>query len=79
MDKAFIQQMLEEAGIRLDLTDVTLARELWNMIPSEKLQAFSDVIIGHCAEHCRPLLPHGQLVVLLIDDLGEVRGASGDR
>lgn len=79
MDKTFIQQMLEEAGIRLDLTDVTLARELWNMIPSEKLQAFSDVIIGHCAEHCRPLLPHGQLVVLLIDDLGEVRGASGDR
>ena len=48
MDKEFISQMLEEAGCHLDLSTLTLARDLWKMIPPEKTEAFCRVVIGHC-------------------------------
>ena len=70
MDKAFISQMLREAGIDLDLSDLTLARELWERIPQEKLQDFAAVVINHCARYCAPLLPNGHLTLLLITDTG---------
>ncbi len=72
MDKAFITQMLHEAGINLDLSDLTLARELWERIPQEKLQDFSRVVITHCTRHCAPLLPNGDLTLLLITDAGRI-------
>ena len=34
MDKAFIKKMLEEAGCHTDISQLTLARDLWNIIPS---------------------------------------------
>ena len=70
MDKAFISQMLREANIDLDLSDLTLARELWDRIPQEKLQDFAAVVINHCARYCAPLLPNGHLTLLLITDTG---------
>ena len=72
MDKAFISQMLHEAGIDLDLSDLTLARELWERIPQEKLQDFARVVITHCTRHCAPLLPNGDLTLLLITDTGRI-------
>ncbi|MBR1388413.1 MAG: cobalamin biosynthesis protein CbiD [Prevotella sp.] len=72
MDKAFIQQMLEESGISIDISDITLARELWEKIPSDRLSSFAHTIISHCAEHCVPLLPNGHLTILLIDDEGKI-------
>ena len=72
MDKLFIQQMLEEANIAIDISTITLARELWEMIPQEKLQHFATTIIRHCAVYCTPLLPNGQLTILLIDDNGKI-------
>lgn len=72
MDKLFIQQMLEETNIAIDLSEITLARELWEKIPKEKLQDFATTIIRHCAKHCRPLLPNGVLTILLIDDNGKI-------
>ena len=72
MDKAFVGQMLAEAGLHLDLSNITLARELWQAIPHDSLQAFCDVVIGHCAAYCRPLLPQGRLTLLLIDDEGTI-------
>ena len=72
MDKDFIRQMLREAGISLNLSGITLARELWCLIPSVKLQAFCEVVIRHCACHCRPLLPDGTLEILLIDEEGHI-------
>jgi cobalt-precorrin-5B (C1)-methyltransferase len=70
MDLGFIQQMLQESGITIDISDITLARELWERIPSEQLQDFAQTVIRHCAEHCLPLLPNGELTILLIDDNG---------
>ena len=72
MDKDFIRLMLAEAGCDIDISDITLAREIWEKLPSEKLQSFANTIIRHCAEHCSPLLPNGTLTVLLIDDEGTI-------
>ena len=72
MDKAFIQLMLEESGCSIDISDITLARELWAMIPSDRVNTFASTIINHCAEHCNPLLPNGSLIILLIDDDGNI-------
>ena len=72
MDKAFIQQMLQESGISIDISDMTLARELWERIPECGRIPFARVVISHCAEHCDPLLPHGELTILLIGDDGTI-------
>jgi len=72
MDKDFIRKMLTETHCDIDISDITLARELWERLPSEKLQAFASTIIRHCATHCNPLLPNGTLTILLIDDEGNI-------
>ena len=72
MDKAFIQQILTESACDIDISHITLARELWDRLPSDKLTTFADTIIRHCAQHCAPLLPNGNLTILLIDDKGNI-------
>ena len=72
MDKAFIQQMLHESGISIDISDMTLARELWERIAEDGRTTFARTVIRHCHEHCDPLLPNGELLVLLIDDNGKI-------
>ena len=72
MDKAFIANMLQEAGITVDLSAVTLARELWTLVPQEQLQDLADAIITRCLSVCKPLLPEGELTVLLISDEGDI-------
>ena len=74
MDKAFISEMLEEAGIHLDISTLTLARELWEIIPEQKIQDFASTIIRHCERYCKPLLPNGTLTILLISDEGQIYG-----
>ena len=72
MDKEFVMGMLHEAGINIDISDLTLARQLWDRIPQERLQDFATVVINHCAHYCAPLLPKGMLTILLIDDNGKI-------
>ena len=72
MDKAFVKQLLDEAHCDVDITSITLARELWDLLPKEKAKAFAQVIISHCADHCAPLLPNGSLTILLITDEGAI-------
>ena len=72
MDKAFVKQLLDEAHCDVDITPITLARELWDLLPKEKAKAFAQVIISHCADHCAPLLPNGSLTILLITDEGMI-------
>ena len=70
MDKAFISEMLHEAGCQADLEKITLARELWQVIPPNKIEDFCHVVLQHCMDHCRPLVPQAHLTILLIDDDG---------
>jgi cobalt-precorrin-5B (C1)-methyltransferase len=72
MDKAFIQQMLNEAGCDIDISNITLAREIWEKLPEDKLSTFAKIIINHCADYCKPLLPNGNLTIMLIDDDGNI-------
>ena len=72
MDLEFIRQMLRESGITIDISDITLARELWERIASTQLDAFAKTVIRHCADYCNPLLPDGSLTILLIDDDGHI-------
>ena len=74
MDLDFIQQMLQESGIKIDISDITLARELWERISSDKLKDFAHTVIRHCATYCNPLLPKASLTILLIDDNGVIYG-----
>ena len=70
MNKAFISEMLHEAGCQADLEKITLARELWQAIPPDKTEDFCRVVLQHCMNHCRPLVPLARLTLLLIDDDG---------
>lgn len=71
-DHAFLQQLLKEAGCDIDISAVTLVRELWNLLPEERIGTFVGVVGEHCHQHCQPLLPRGELTLLLIDDDGKV-------
>ncbi|MBR1484773.1 MAG: cobalt-precorrin-5B (C(1))-methyltransferase, partial [Prevotella sp.] len=72
MNKTFIAQMMQEAGCPHDIGHITLARELWDVIPRNQIAAFARVVIAHCHRHCDPLLPQGELTILLIDDQGTI-------
>ena len=72
MDMDFIQQMLNESGVTVDISDITLARELWEIIPSSQVEDFASVVISHCYKYCKPLLPSGELTILLIDENGKI-------
>lgn len=72
MDKDFIRQLLQEAGCETDISDITLARELWERIPECGRIPFAQTVIRHCHEHCDALLPKGALTILLIDDEGKI-------
>ena len=78
MNKAFIIQMLKESGcdtkVIEQIASITLARELWGIIPSEQIETFCRTVIRHCLTHCVPLLPQGQLTILLIDNNGGIHG-----
>ena len=76
MDKDFLRQLLDEAHCDIDISDLTLARELWERLPTDGRTEFARTVIRHCAHHCDPLLPHGHLTILLIDDNGNIYGNS---
>lgn len=76
MDLDFIASMLVEAGCDTATINkartLTLARELWTLLPAECLQPFASVVIKHCHQHCDQLLPEGDLQILLIDEKGRI-------
>ena len=72
MDKTFISDILNEANINIDISHITLAREIWERLSPEKQQDFANVVISHCATYCKPLLPNGELTILLIADDGTI-------
>ena len=72
MDKVFVGKMLDEAGCVLDLERLTLARELWTLVPEKKREAFCRVVISHCLACCQPHVPQAELTILLIADDGTI-------
>lgn len=76
MNRDFIISMAREAGCGEDvytrINGITLARELWDLIPASLLPTFTQTVIDHCYHHCAPLLPHGELTILLISEDGRI-------
>lgn len=54
------------------IRQMNLARELWDIIPTNELKKFCKLLIEHCHRHCAPLLPNGELTILLITENGEI-------
>ena len=78
MNKAFLQQVAEECGCSAAagkvINRITLARELWTELTNDDAHRFFTAIISHCMKHCAPLLPKGQLNIILIDEEGHIIG-----
>ena len=76
MNKEFIKQMAREAGCNEstinEIDTITLARELWEKIPANKIEDFCKNIIHHCHNCCDPLLPDGKLSILIIGEKGDI-------
>ena len=79
MDKAFISEMLEEAGIHLDISTLTLARELWEKIPEQKILDFASTIIRHCESYCRTAAMTGAPIRAVTELTGKAPSKPGIR
>ena len=77
MDRDFIAEMLKSINCPKEISDrayrLTLARELWDIIPENLLQGFANEVKSRCKTVCGPLCPEANLTVLLIDDDGHIK------
>lgn len=78
MNKRFLLDLARQTGCDektlARVEGMNLARELWDILPPGKIEAFCGLLIGNCLHHCAPLLPQGKLTILLITEKGEVHG-----
>ena len=78
MDRTFVAQLLREADCSSEaiahVEMLTVARELWGILSPTEAHRLAAVILRHCRQHCAPLLSHGQLTILLIDDKDGIYG-----
>lgn len=76
MNKDFLKQVARTAGCSVKtekvIDAVTLARELWTLLPQDEQNKFFPQLLNLCYKHCSPLLPKGELTILLITEEGEI-------
>lgn len=76
MDRQFIAQMALHAGVPASamakIQSMTLARELWQIIPEEKLEAFTNVVRCHCMDTLKPFLANSDLTIHILTDEGSI-------
>lgn len=77
MNKDFLHSVAAEAGclsptLAVINNQITLARELWEILPENELPAFVRCILQLCRQHCAPLYPDGELTILLISEKGVI-------
>ena len=72
MDRDFIASMLVEAGcdefVVEKAHDITLARELWDIIPQDKIGSFLSVLTAHCHKACDHIMTKEQLEIIILKD-----------
>ncbi len=76
MNKDFLREVALSAGCGGEtlavIEKITLARELWTLLSAEDLQAFCSRLLELCHQYCDPLLPEGELTILLISEEGKI-------
>ena len=76
MDRDFIAELLKDAGCAEDIVNkaytITLARELWSVIPLKELRSFIKIVIEKCTECCKEVTQEAHLSVLLIDENNKI-------
>ncbi|MDR0657901.1 MAG: cobalt-precorrin-5B (C(1))-methyltransferase CbiD [Mediterranea sp.] len=76
MNKAFLTSIARQAGCSGETAEaigsITLARELWTLIPAKEHPSFFSLLIRLCHERCDPLLPEGALTILLVNEDGGI-------
>lgn len=70
IDTSLLARIAEKAGVEAEVVErirqLTIARELWTLIPAEQMPAFAEELLYLCRQVCAPLLPHGELTIHLI-------------
>ena len=76
MNKSFLQNVAKEAQCSEstieNIQQITLARELWQLIPEQEQGRFFPLLLRKCEDCCAPLLPNGKLTILLITEEGKI-------
>lgn len=76
MNKEFLKVLAQESrcptSVIRQIDHITLARELWLLIPEEEQPAFFSLLLDKCYKYCAPLLPDGLLSILLITEEGNI-------
>ncbi len=76
MDKDFLREMARSAGcsekVQAVIEEISQAHELWTLLSAADLHAFCRHLLSLCHQHCAPLLPEGELTILLISEEGEI-------
>ena len=71
-NRNFIQRLLDEIGCDKDISNITLARELWKIIPQSRLPLFCDSVKSHCLDVCKSVYHQGIPEIILIDNDGGI-------
>lgn len=76
MNKGFLQDVAKEAKCEEATVDainrITLARELWELLTEKEQNRFFPLLLQKCKSYCAPILPDGELTLLLISEEGKV-------
>lgn len=76
MNKGFLQDVAKEAKCEEATVDainrITLARELWELLAEKEQNHFFPLLLQKCKSYCAPILPDGELTLLLISEEGKV-------
>ncbi|MDR1202375.1 MAG: cobalt-precorrin-5B (C(1))-methyltransferase CbiD [Tannerellaceae bacterium] len=74
MNKIFLLELAQKASCSAEtlqaIQTITMARQLWDIIPETEYTFFS-LVSTMCYEVCKPLFTNGTLEVLLIDEEGK--------
>ncbi len=68
VDKEFVKEIAQKGGCTLIPDNFTLARELWKIFEGEDAQRFFGKVVELCHNVCAPLLPNGELEVVLVEE-----------
>lgn len=76
MNKPFLMLLATRAGCDDSVLEaierLTLARELWDIIPENLYLPFFSTLLSLCYMHCTELLPDGELTILLVKEDGTI-------